>query len=116
VKIAMIIVSSLLTLAAFASAGAKLSKSPQVIEGLTHVGVKENQVPLLALLEIAGGVGLLVGFALKDLGRLAAVGLVLYFAGAVVAHLRIKDNVATLAPAFVLFAISVGTLVLQIGR
>jgi hypothetical protein len=44
------------------------------------------------------------------------VGLVLYFAGAVVAHLRIKDNVATLAPAFVLFAISVGTLVLQIGR
>ncbi len=60
--------------------------------------------------------GLLVGFAVKDLGRLAAAGLVLYFAGAVVAHLRIKDNFATFAPAFFLFAISIGTLVLQIGR
>jgi hypothetical protein len=53
----MIIVSSLLALAAFASASAKLRKSPQIIEGMTHVGVKESQVPLLALLEIAGGVG-----------------------------------------------------------
>jgi hypothetical protein len=115
-KIAMIIVSSLLTLAAFVSAGGKLRKSPQVIGGMTHVGVKESQVPLLALMEIAGGVGLLVGFAVTDLGRLAGAGLVLYFAGAVVAHLRIKDNVATLAPALSLFAISVATLVLQISR
>jgi hypothetical protein len=53
-KLAMIIVSSLLALAAFASASAKLRKSSQIIEGMTHVGVKESQVPLLALLEIAG--------------------------------------------------------------
>jgi uncharacterized membrane protein YphA (DoxX/SURF4 family) len=115
-KIAMIIVSSLLTLLAVASASVKLRKSPQVVQDMTHVGVRENQIPLLALVEIAGGVGLLVGFATKDLGRLAAAGLVLYFAGAIVAHLRIKDNFKTLAPALFLFFVSVGTLVLQIQR
>lgn len=115
-KIAMIIVSSLLALAALASAAGKLRKSPQVIETMTHVGVAETQVPLLAWLEIAGGVGLLAGLALKDVGRLAAAGLVVYFAGAVVAHLRIKDKVAAFAPALFLFLISVAALVLQVGR
>ena len=37
-------------------------------------------------------------------------------AGAVVAHLRIKDTIATLAPAFLLLIISVAALALQIGR
>ncbi len=115
-KIAMIIVTSVLTLAAFASAAAKLRKVPSVVEGMTHVGVKENQIPMLALVEIAGGIGLLVGFATLLLGRLAAAGLVLYFLGAVVAHLRIKDGVKVFAPAAFLLAISVATLVLEITR
>jgi len=115
-KIAMIIVSSLLALAAVASASGKLRKSPQVIGTLTRVGVKESQMPLLALLEIAGGAGLLVGFAVKDVGRLAAAGLVLYFAGAVAAHLRVKDSVALYAPAAFLLALSVAALVVQVGR
>jgi len=115
-KIAMIIVSSVLALAALASASGKLRKSPPVIETMTRVGVKENQVPLLALVEIVGAAGLLVGFAVKDLGRLAAAGFVLYFLGAVISHLRVKDKVATFAPALFLTLVSAGALVLQLAR
>jgi uncharacterized membrane protein YphA (DoxX/SURF4 family) len=115
-KIAMIITTSFLTLAALVSASGKLRKMPTVVEVMTHVGVRENQIPLLALIEIAGGVGLLIGFATSLLGRLAAGGLVLYFLGAVIAHLRVKDSVKDYAPAIFLFAVSVATLVLQIGR
>jgi uncharacterized membrane protein YphA (DoxX/SURF4 family) len=115
-KIAMIITTSFLTLMVLVSAAGKLRKMPSVVEVMTHVGVKENQIPLLALIEIAGGVGLLIGFATSLLGRLAAGGLVLYFLGAVIAHLRVKDSVKDYAPAAFLFAVSVLTLVLQIER
>ena len=115
-KIAMIIITSFLTLAVFVSASGKFRKMPTVVEGMTHVGVKKNQIPLLALLEIAGGVGLLIGFATSLLGRLAAAGLVLYFLGAVIAHLRVKDSVKVYAPPAFLFVVSVATLVLQINR
>jgi uncharacterized membrane protein YphA (DoxX/SURF4 family) len=115
-RIAMIIVTSLLALAAFASATGKLRRSPQVIEAMTHVGVKQSQVPLLGLIEIAGGAGLLIGFASVTLGRLAAAGLVAYFFSAVFAHLRIKDRATVVAPAAFLLALSVVTFALQIQR
>ncbi|GAB2809687.1 DoxX family protein [Streptomyces daliensis] len=47
--------------------------------------------PLGALLG-AGAVGLLAGLVVPVLGTLAAVGLVLYFAGALGAHLRVGDR------------------------
>ena len=115
-KIAMTVLSILLALMAFASAAGKLRRAPQEMESMHHVGVKENQVPLLAVVEIAGGVGLLIGFAWALLGQLAAAGLVLYFLGAVLAHLRIKDGLKVFAPAAFLLVLSVVTFVLQLGR
>lgn len=46
--------------------------------------------PLGALLA-AGALGLLAGFAVPLLGTLAAAGLVLYYLGALCAHLRVGD-------------------------
>jgi DoxX-like family len=40
----------------------------------------------------AGALGLLIGFVLPLLGTLAAAGLVLYFLGALGAHLRARDH------------------------
>jgi hypothetical protein len=57
-------------------------------------------IPLGVLLA-AGALGLLVGFAVPLLGTLAAVGLVLYFLGALGAHLRAR-NYQLGAPAFFL--------------
>lgn len=39
----------------------------------------------------AGALGLLAGFAVPVLGALAAAGLVLYFLGALWAHLRVRN-------------------------
>ncbi|TDD81170.1 DoxX family protein [Actinomadura darangshiensis] len=46
-------------------------------------------VPLGAL-KAAGALGLLVGFAEPWIGTSAAVGLVLFFVGALIAHLRVR--------------------------
>ena len=47
-------------------------------------------IPLGVLLA-AGALGLLIGFVVPLLGTLAAVGLVLYFLGALGAHLRARN-------------------------
>ncbi|MEO3827148.1 DoxX family protein [Actinomadura sp. B10D3] len=47
-------------------------------------------LPLGTLLA-AGALGLVTGFAVPPLGTLAATGLVLYFLGAFVVHLRARD-------------------------
>jgi hypothetical protein len=49
-------------------------------------------VPVLGMLLAAGSLGLLAGFAVPLLGTLAAAGLVLYFIGALVAHLRVGSH------------------------
>jgi DoxX-like family len=55
-------------------------------------GVPRKWVPVLGTLLAAGTVGLLAGLAVPLLGTLAASGLVLYFIGAIVAHLRVGSR------------------------
>ncbi len=114
--IALIIIAALLGVAATASAVGKLTKQAPVIENLTHVGVQAKHIPVLALLEAAGALGLLIGIWVTPLGIAAAIGLSLYFLGAVVAHIRLKDKPAEFAPAFVLFVVAVVTVVLELKR
>ena len=96
------IVAVVLAAIAIVSAMGKLRKMPQVIESMSHVGVKPNQIPLLAYLEILGAVGLLIGIAVPLFGLVSAVALMLYFLGAVAAHLRIKDKFKDFGPALFL--------------
>lgn len=91
-----------LSLIAIVSAMGKLRKMPQVMESMTHVGVKPNQIPQLAYLEILGALGLLIGIAVPLLGLVSAIALMLYFLGAVVAHLRVKDKFKDFGPALFL--------------
>jgi hypothetical protein len=51
-------------------------------------GIPRRYVPVLGSLLAAGTAGLLLGFAVPPLGTAAATGLVLYFTGALIAHLR----------------------------
>ena len=48
--------------------------------------------PVLGGLLAAGSVGLLVGFAVPVVGTIAAAGLVLYFVGAIAAHVRVGSR------------------------
>ena len=92
----------LLAAIALVSAMGKLRKMPPVMESMTHVGVKPHQIPALAYLEIAGAVGLLIGIAYPLLAFVSAGALMLYFLGAVIAHLRVKDKFKDFAPALFL--------------
>ena len=60
-------------------------------------------VPLGTLL-VSGAVGLVIGFAVPELGLAAAIGLVLYFICAVTAHLRVCDRQISGAAFFLFLA------------
>lgn len=55
-------------------------------------GIPRKWVPVLGMLLAAGTAGLLAGLAVPLLGTLAASGLVLYFVGAIIAHLRVGSR------------------------
>lgn len=68
------------------------------------VGVPLKFFPLLAACEFAGALGLLAGIGWPPLGIAGGVGLVLYFMGAVLSHLRVGDFKGIGSAAFMLVA------------
>ncbi|TDC72298.1 DoxX family protein [Streptomyces hainanensis] len=71
--------------------GAKLARARFVTRNSAEVGVGPEWIPYLALLEGAGVVGLVVGLSgWRLVGLAAAVGLLLFFVGAVHAHVRAR--------------------------
>ena len=111
--VATVVVSAILALAAFGSGVGKLSKQPKLVENMTKLGVPNSWLPLLAAAEIAGAVGLIVGLKVAPLGIAAGIGLIAYFAGAVLTHVKAKDR--EFAPALVLGLVSVAAVVLRIA-
>ncbi|MFI0355301.1 DoxX family protein [Actinomadura sp. 9N407] len=76
-------------------------------------GVPRKWVPVLGTLLAAGSLGLLAGFAVPLLGTLAASGLVLYFIGAIIAHLRVGSR--AIIAGTVLLAIAAAALALGLA-
>jgi hypothetical protein len=70
-------------------------------------------MPRLGAVLAAGALGLLAGFAVPLLGTLAAGGLVLYFVGALVAHLRVGSR--KLVGWAVFSAVAVAALAVNLG-
>ena len=77
------------------------------------VGVPLEYFPLLAACEFAGVVGAVVGIWWPLLGIAAGIGLVLYFAGAIVSHLRVGD-IKGVGPAVFMAVLAAGALALRI--
>ncbi|MFG3347885.1 DoxX family protein [Streptomyces sp. NPDC048018] len=61
-----------------------------VVEPLAEYGVPRRIWNLLGAAKLAGAIGLLVGYAVPAIGVAAALGLVLYFAGAVITVIRAR--------------------------
>ncbi|MFD3324698.1 DoxX family protein [Streptomyces sp. NPDC058701] len=110
--IAYAVVGILLALTLTASAIFTLSRNDQVMANMRKVGVPEAWLPRLAALKAAGAAGLIAGLWFAPLGVAAAVGVTLYFIGAVIAHLRVKDY--AFAPAAVLTLAAAAALVLRV--
>jgi hypothetical protein len=75
--------------------------------------VPRSWVPMLGTFLAAGALGLLAGFAVPLLGALAAAGLVLYFVGALIAHLRVGSR--NLVGWAVFFATAVAALTVNLA-
>jgi hypothetical protein len=114
VSIAYAIVAVVTALILFFSASMKFRQEQRTID-IIHVQleVPMDWFPYLGTAEIAGGLGLLVGIGVAAIGVAAAVGLVLYFVGAIIAHLRKGDTKGLTAPMPVL-VLSVAALVLRL--
>jgi len=77
------------------------------------VGLPLKYFPVLAACEFAGAVGLVAGIWWPLLGIAAGIGLVIYFVGAIVAHLRVGDVKGIGAAAFMLL-LAAGALGLRV--
>jgi uncharacterized membrane protein YphA (DoxX/SURF4 family) len=110
--LATAIVSSLLAAVLLLSGRGKLVKDPQQLKTMSRVGFPEDRLWLLAAAETAGAVGVVAGLFWWPIGVAAAAGVILYFLGAVGAHLRVRD--LNFAPALVLLMAGVAALVLRV--
>jgi DoxX-like family len=110
------IVLAVLTVAAnLAIVVADLVRAKFVIANSAEVHVPQSWLPGLAALKGAGAAGLLVGIAVPVIGVLAAAGLVLFFIGALVAHIRAGVFYNIAFPGLYL-ALAVATLVFALLR
>jgi DoxX-like family len=73
------------------AATADFSRAGFVLANAAELGVAETWLPLLGALKAAGAAGLLMGLlGAKPLGIAAAIGLVLFFIGALAVHVRAR--------------------------
>jgi hypothetical protein len=114
--IAYLVVTAVFAVICVCSATLKLVGNPMVVQVIHEtVGVPMKYLPLLAACEIAGALGLVAGYWYPPLGLAAAIGLVTYFVGAVVSHLRVGDFTGVGNAAFML-GLAVAALFLRTVR
>ncbi|WP_435111114.1 DoxX family protein [Nocardiopsis synnemataformans] len=106
-----VLVTVLAILANGGMAVADLLRARFVLANSAAVGVPESWLTALGLLKGAGALGLLLGLlGVPVVGAAAALGLTLFFVGAVVTHLRARNY--ALAYPLVYLALALGSLVL----
>lgn len=93
------------------SAVASFLRPAWITESLNLYGVPESWWNWLGAAKAAGAVGLVVGLAIPPIGVAAAIGLVLYYCGAVIAVVRAKVFAHVVFPIVYLVpvAIALGT-------
>jgi hypothetical protein len=108
---------TILTIVANAYAtAADIFKVKFVMKTMREVGVNESALPLLAACKGLAVVGLIGGLlGLRALGIAAAAGLVVFFIGAVIAHLRARVYYNIAFP-LTFLALAVATLVTSIDH
>jgi hypothetical protein len=110
---AYIVVTALAILALTFSATADIVRYHEVLTNMARAGVPESWLTKLAILKAAGAVGLLVGFLVPPVGVAAAVGVILFFIGAIITHVRARWYSFSYPSVYLLLA--VGSLVLGVA-
>lgn len=110
--VATAVVGGVLAVAFLAIGSAKIAAVPQMRERAAHLGFGVSAYRRIGAVEVAGAIGLFVGFVFPVIGIAAALGFVLLLGGAVLTHVRAGDNTKELAPALAVGVIAVASLVL----
>lgn len=110
--IAYLVVTLLAAAANIFSATLDFIHFKQVLVNMAKAGVSESWITTLGFLKAAGALGLLVGIGVPPIGIAAAIGLVVFFVGAIVTHLWARDYSFGLAVVFLLLAVA--ALVLRV--
>ncbi|WP_405825120.1 DoxX family protein [Streptomyces sp. NBC_01390] len=100
--IAYVVTAVVLSLVLVLSAVPDITRDPKITQGMKALGVPDSWFLSLGLIKIAGALGLLVGIAYRPLGIAAAIGVVLYFLGAVSTHVRGGDTKGISLPATIM--------------
>ncbi|WP_278262234.1 DoxX family protein [Nocardia sp. AG03] len=106
--LAYVIIAAVLSAVLLVSAGAKFTRPKRLVDQMSTLALPFRMLPFLGAVQIAGAVGLVAGVWWGPLGVAAAVGVTLYFLGAVATHLRVGDF-AGIPPAAVLAGVAVVT-------
>lgn len=107
------VVVTVMTIAVNATAAfADFAKARFVLHNSGELAIAPSYVPVLGALKAAGALGLVIGLLwVPEIGIAAAVGLVLFFVGAVAVHLRAGVYHNIVAPV-VYLALAIATLAL----
>src|SRR6266576_4970876 len=103
--ITYIVVTILAAAANIFSATLDFIRYKPILINMAKVGVPESWITTLGILKAAGALGLLIGIGVPAVG-IAAAGLVLFFIGAIITHLRGHDYSFGLGIVFLLLAIA----------
>ena len=110
---AYVVVTALAVAANLFAAGADFVRNPQIAKNMDRAGVPDSWMIPLGILKAAGALGLLLGIFVPPIGIAAGVGLVLFFVGAIITHLR-GHYYAFTAP-IIFLTLAVAALVLRLA-
>ena len=112
--IAYLVITILLAAMVTFSGSGKIRRDPRIVQVIHQVvGVPMTYSPLLAACESAGALGVVLGIWWPILGMAGSIGLVIYFVGASVSHLRVGD-VKGIGPAAFILVVAAAALALRI--
>jgi hypothetical protein len=108
---AYVVVAVLAAVANAAAAAFDFARADRVLANMTKVGVPRSWLVPLGALKAAGALGLLVGIGVPLLGVAASAGLVLFFVGAIITHIRAHAEALSYAYPGTFLLLALGSLV-----
>jgi hypothetical protein len=97
------------------AATADLLRLRWIFDSMTRMGVPHSWMVPLGALKGAGALGLLLGIGVPLIGIAAAVGLILFFAGAVITHMRAHADASTYPYPAAFLLLALGSLLLRLA-
>jgi uncharacterized membrane protein YphA (DoxX/SURF4 family) len=95
---------------------AKFNANPRVVASAGHFGIPWPRYRLIGVAELLAAIGILAGLVWPPIGIVAALGMIVLLAGALVTHRRFGDRPRDAIPAIVSLVVAVAYLGVAVAR